>query len=193
MFKNTEKEILPISPLAVPFRSAPDVENRKLKKSVSAEPKVSISNDLNEVRYSKEIDTFQSNQNENQFERRIRTGRTGTSRGIRKPFFFIIDSNCLVLSHIRSISEGSINLASLKIPNVDVHKARKILIKEVVSKAISVRDGAREKLQKRGLLKSNRVFGSNIPSIVKVAFLCLPQISQYYNCRLMGRKYPSFY
>ena len=185
MFKNTE---------AVDLRSASDVENRKLKKSVSAEPKVSISNDLNEVRYSKEIDTFQSNPNENQFERRVRTGRTGTSRGKRKPFFFfIIDSNCLVLSHIRSISEGSINLASLKIPNVDVHKARKILIKEVVSKAISVRDGAREKLQKRGLLKSNRVFGSNIPSIVKVVFLCLPKISQFYNSRLMGRKYPSFY
>ena len=193
MFKNTEKKVLPISPLAVPFRSAPDVENRKLKKSVSAEPKVLISNDLSEVRYSKEIDTFQSNSNEHQFETRLRTRRTGTSRGKRKHPFIIIDSNCLVLSHIRSISEGSINLASLKIPNVDVHKARKILIKEVVSKAISVRDGAREKLQKRGLLKSNRVFGSNIPSIVKVAFLCLPQISQYYNSRLMGRKYPSFY
>ena len=55
-----------------------------------------------------------------------------------------------------------------KMVAVDFYKERKKMVKEVVSKAISMRDGVKESLQKRGLLKSKLVFGSTIPAIVKV-------------------------
>ena len=81
------------------------------------------------------------------------------------PFNQIITKS--VFAHVRSMSDGRINLVGT-VATIDLHKAKKILAKQVVSRAINMRDGAREKLQKRGLLKSNTTFGSNIPSIVKV-------------------------
>ena len=52
----------------------------------------------------------------------------------------------------------------------DLGKEKKQWIKEILSKVTSpnVRKCAVEQLQKRGLLKSNLVFGSTIPAIAKV-------------------------
>ena len=72
---------------------------------------------------------------------------------------------------------------------VDFYKERKKKIKEVVSKAISMRDGVKESLQKRGLLKSKLVFGSNIPAIAKVKTMFANLFCNSTHLRLRGQPF----
>eukprot|EP00092_Neocalanus_flemingeri_P013690 GFUD01014765.1.p1 GENE.GFUD01014765.1~~GFUD01014765.1.p1 ORF type:complete len:358 (+),score=82.60 GFUD01014765.1:63-1136(+) len=135
----------------------PNVNKRRLTKSVSLESsrsrysslsgEVYISSDLKEVRFSKESGKLQSNESihgKNEVIRRVQTTKA------RKVF------------SIKSISEGDLHKRK-----TIAHDPRRQWIKEFLSKVISVRTGAREQLQKRGLLKSNLVFGSTISAIAK--------------------------
>eukprot|EP00092_Neocalanus_flemingeri_P012080 GFUD01013023.1.p1 GENE.GFUD01013023.1~~GFUD01013023.1.p1 ORF type:complete len:332 (-),score=89.36 GFUD01013023.1:174-1142(-) len=76
-------------------------------------------------------------------------------------------------SNMRSVSESNLN--KIAIINLDLKNIRKLMIKEVLSKAISIQKGAREHLQKLGLLKSKPVFGSTIPEITKTDGTKIPK------------------
>ena len=70
------------------------------------------------------------------------------------------------LSIQRAHSESSLKTCA-KVPVIK--KLREMMhSKEVLSKVVKVRNYAKVELQRRGILRSNLVFGSNIPTIVKV-------------------------